>query len=152
MDQQKGTIDTLGTSTRTAEEFVRLLHLYHIELVADVRRYPASRFPHFQRDALSQALREAGLDYVYLGDDLGGYRSGGYQAYMLTEGFAKGLQRLEELAAQKRVTILCAERLPWRCHRRFIAFELERRGWEVVHIIDEKRTWQPKAQETADRQ
>ena len=146
MFKKRSPIYSLGSSTRSAVEFVQLLRLYSLELVADVRRYPTNRFPHFQRNALSLLLREAGLDYVYLGDDLGGYRRGGYQAYTLTEGFAEGMVRLEQIAAQKRAAILCAERLPWRCHRRFIGFELERRGWEVIHIIDEKRTWQPTTQ------
>jgi len=146
MAKEKGPIYTLGSSTRSAKEFIQLLKFYNINLIADVRRFPTSRFSHFRRVSLSQLLREAGLDYAYLGDELGGLRSGGYQTYMLTEGFRKGLEQLEEIAAKKRVAILCAERLPWKCHRRFIGFELQRRGWEVIHIMDEKRTWQPKAQ------
>jgi len=133
---------TLGTSTRSREEFLRLLCHFGISQVADVRRFPTSRLQHFQQDNLAQFLREAGIGYIYLGKELGGYRQGGYRKYTATVDFQEGLGRLEEEARRKPTTILCAERLPWKCHRRFIAAELERRGWRIIHIIDEKRTWE----------
>lgn len=112
--------------------------------VADVRRFPVSRrYPHFTREALAGSLRGAGTAYSWLGDDLGGYRSGGYGAYRQTVTFARGLCRLEALAASSPTAILCAERLPWRCHRRFIATALRHRDWEVVHILEPERTWIP---------
>ena len=114
-----------------------------IEAVVDVRRFPTSRWEHFRKDELARGLKQAGIDYFYLGKELGGYRRGGYQSFMATEEFDHGVERLEEVAKGKRIAIVCAERLPWRCHRRFIGMALEGRGWQVVHTIDEKRTWVP---------
>jgi uncharacterized protein (DUF488 family) len=138
-------IYTLGTSDRTAEEFLALLGSLGVELVVDVRRFPTSRFEHFKREELKRLLEGGGFSYIYLGEELGGYRRKGYEAYVGTEEFQHGLERLEELASQMRVVILCAERLPWRCHRRFIGRELEREGFRVEHIIDEKRRWVPRS-------
>ncbi len=126
---------------------MNLLRSFDVELVVDVRRFPSSRFQHFKREELARLLEAEGFGYVYLGQELGGYRSGGYQSYLGTEEFKQGLERLEQLAREKRVVVACAERLPWRCHRRFIGWELERDGWQVVHIIDEKRNWRPKRRE-----
>lgn len=64
---------------------------------------------------------------MYLGDELGGYRKGGYEAYLLTKEFLEGLKKLE--------------RLPWRCHRRFIGNALKNSGWKVIHIIEKDRRW-----------
>jgi len=139
-------IYSLGTGTRTPSEFLNLLRSFDVEMVVDVRRSPRSRFQHFEREELARLLEAGGFDYVYLGQELGGYRSGGYKDYLDTEEFKRGLERLEQLARVRRVAVVCAERLTWRCHRRFIGWELERDGWQVIHIIDEKRNWRPKMQ------
>ena len=118
-----------------------LLWSLNVEVVVDVRRFPTSRFDHFKREELSRLLKGEGFSYVYLGEELGGYRRGGYEAYLGRQG----LEKLEELARQMRVVVLCAERLPWRCHRRFIGQELGRDGFWVEHVIDEKRRWVPRA-------
>jgi len=133
------TIFTLGTSSRSLEEFVHLLRANRIEMVVDVRSFPTSKFPHFRREALSQSLGEEGLGYTYLGKELGGYRKGGYEAYMQTSDFLRGMELLERMATRCRCAILCAERLPRRCHRRFIARSLEERGWKIVDIVEEGR-------------
>lgn len=130
---------TLGTSTRTAEQFIDLLHRHNVKTVVDVRRFPFSRFEHFSRGKLEAILHEAGIDYVYMGEGLGGYRRGGYRNFTATPQFQAGISKLEEIARQKDTAIICAEKLPWRCHRRFIALELEQRGWQVGHIIDRDR-------------
>jgi len=130
-------IFTVGTSNRSVGEFVQLLRSSEIEIVVDVRSFPTSKFPHFKKEALSQSLGEAGIGYSYLGKELGGYRKGGYEAYMQTDDFLRGVELLERMAVRCRCAILCAERLPWRCHRRFIARSLEDRGWKTVHIIEE---------------
>ena len=137
-------IYSLGTSNRTPGEFLHLLRSLAVELVVDVRRFPSSRFQHFKREELVTLLEGKGFGYVYLGQELGGYRSGGYQSYLSTEDFKRGLEWLEELARERRVVFLCAERFPGRCHRRFIGWELEREGFRVVHVIDEDRSWVPK--------
>lgn len=137
------TMYTIGSSTRQAQEFRTLLHWYHIETLVDVRIFPYSkRFPHFSKASLKEMISASGLSYVYLGKALGGYRRGGYEAYTRTPEFAKGVDALEAIGRNTRTAFMCCERLPWKCHRRFIASELERRGWSVVHILDQGRTWQ----------
>lgn len=134
---------SLGTSTRSGNEFIRLLSRYGIELVVDVRRFPCSRFGHFNQQELANLLAEKGIGYLYLGDKLGGYRKGGYTAFVSTEEFNRGVEALETAVSERVGVIICAEKLPWRCHRRLIASELRKRGWEVRHIIDEERLWIP---------
>jgi len=136
-------IYTLGTSTRSPKEFIELLTSHGMEVVVDVRRFPSSRFEHFGKEKLAGLLSEASINYVYLGEKLGGYRRGGYQNFTVTSEFQIGLEKLEEIAQNQRTAIICAERLPWRCHRRFIGLELEKRGWQVNHIIDQEREWLP---------
>lgn len=135
---------TIGTSERSFEEFLSLLRLHKIQAVADVRRFPTSRLEHFKKEAFQSLLEAEGIEYFYLGKELGGFRQGGYQTYMETEEFWEGIERLEEIASMMRAAIVCAERFPWRCHRRFIAATLEFHGFEVVHIISESREWTPK--------
>jgi uncharacterized protein (DUF488 family) len=132
---------SIGSSTLTIEEFIALLKAYEIEQLVDVRHYPASRFEHFRKVNLAASLDAAGLAYVWLGASLGGYRKGGYEAYMETEGFKAGLEELISLARQRKTAIMCGEKLPWQCHRRFIGAALAARGWQIIHIIDAKRTW-----------
>lgn len=134
---------TIGTSTRTADEFLNLLKLHNIELLVDIRRFPTSRFEHFKKENLKTLVESNGIEYVYLGDKLGGYRKLKYAEYTKTEEFKKALTELESNLTRKNSAIMCAERFPWRCHRRFVSIELQKRGWDVVHIIDEKRTWRP---------
>jgi uncharacterized protein (DUF488 family) len=135
-------IYTLGTSTRTLWEFVGLLRTYAIEMAVDVRSFPISKFPHFKKEALAQSLGEESFGYFYLGKELGGYRKGGYEAYSQTSDYLRGVELLERLASRCRCAIFCAERLPWRCHRRFIGRSLQDRGWKVVHLIEEGRFWE----------
>lgn len=135
---------TLGTSTRTPEEFVACCRAFGITCVADVRRFPTSRkYPQFVREAFAAFLRDARIDYAHLGPPLGGYRTGGYEAHMATAAFREGLEALEGLARAAPTAVVCSERLPWRCHRRFIARALAARGWRVVHIIEPGRVWTP---------
>lgn len=143
MQDEAKYIYTLGTSTRSIEEFIRLLKSHGVEAAVDVRRFPASRFEHFHGEKLSRFLEKSGIQYIHMGEELGGHRRGGYKSFMETETFLLGLDRLEEIAADRRTAIVCAERFPWRCHRRFIAAGLEGRGWDVCHIIDEGRDWNP---------
>lgn len=138
------TIYTIGSSTRQFPEFLALLQRYQITALVDVRTFPYSgRFPHFSQKSLEEMIPSACLRYVYLGEELGGFRRGGYEAYTQTAVFAEGLDTLAAIGREGRAAFMCAERLPWKCHRRFIASELERRGWRVIHIIDNNRTWQP---------
>jgi uncharacterized protein (DUF488 family) len=133
---------TLGTSNRSWEEFTSLLRAHRIEMVIDVRSFPTSKFDHFKRESMNPSLAEAGFGYYFLGKELGGYRKGGYEAYTRTLEYLVGLELLERMASRCRSAFVCAERLPWRCHRRFIGRSLQERGWKVTHIIDEKRVWE----------
>jgi len=141
-------IYTIGHSTRSLDELVHLLAASGVQRLADIRRYPGSRrYPHFSRDALAAALPQRGIAYVHM-PELGGRRTPskdspndalknaqfrGYADYMGTTEFADAIERL--LSMDGPTAIMCAEAVPWRCHRSFVADELTRRGVEVVHIV-----------------
>ena len=136
-----GIIYTLGTSDREMEEFIDLLKIYDIQVLIDVRRFPTSKFEWFKRKNLPRALAKRMIGYVFLGNELGGYRKEGYDAHLSSEDFQKGLEKIESIAIYDRVAIICSERMPWKCHRWLIARILKERGWEVLHIIEEDRLW-----------
>ena len=136
------TIYTAGSSNRAPEEFLELLCHYGISCIIDVRRFPTSRYPHFKKDNLRILLEKAGLRYLSMGKELGGFREGRYEEYMRSELFQGGLSRLEEVAAEEVCAVLCAEKLPWRCHRQFIGQALQERRWNVIHIIDREHIWE----------
>ncbi|HKZ57018.1 MAG TPA: DUF488 domain-containing protein [Thermodesulfovibrionales bacterium] len=137
-------IYTLGTDRRTEEDFIEILLAYNIQTLIDVRRFPKGKIPIFRRENLEALLSQEGLEYYFLGTELGGFRKGGYIAYILTDDFRKGIDLLESLAVKKKSVIICAERFPWKCHRKWIARELRKRGWEIEHIIDKGKVWIPK--------
>ena len=140
---------TIGHSTRAAVELLGLLREQGIETLVDVRTIPRSRHnPQFNQDVLARALEEAGLEYAHH-KALGGLRHPrkdsvnlgwrnasfrGYADYMQTEEFARALARLEEMADARSTVIMCAEAVPWRCHRGLIADVLSVRGRAVLHI------------------
>ena len=138
------TIYTLGTDRRTEEDFIEILLAYEINIVVDVRRFPKSSIPYFNRENLEALLIEHSIRYIHLGKLLGGYRKGGYLQHTFTEEFKKGIDEIERLAKDATVAIICAERFPWRCHRRWIARALQKRHWSVVHIIDKGKLWIPR--------
>lgn len=139
-------IYTIGHSNHSPEEFLRLLRAHHIEVVADLRSRPYSRFvPHFNRDALKKLLHEEGIRYLFLGKELGGKPQDlerplsdevVWEHIRSRPQFQEGLTRLLGEAPQSKVCVLCAEADPARCHRgQLIAPELEARGAEVKHIL-----------------
>jgi len=151
MPTRDKTIFTIGTSTRSLQEFVSLVCSFGISLIIDIRRFPkSSRNPHFNKESLEKNVKPHGLDYIWLGETLGGYRKGGYETYRLTTEYRKGLKKLEYLGQKKVSTLVCAELLPWRCHRLQVSRDLEARGWRVIHIIDEKRIWERSNKEKQD--
>ncbi|MFA4828442.1 MAG: DUF488 domain-containing protein [Thermodesulfovibrionales bacterium] len=135
---------TLGTSRRSGEDFIEILLNYDIKILIDVRSYPKSKIPTFTREYLENLLQRENINYVFLGKELGGFRKGGYEAYTLTEDFKNGIDKLENIASENNSVIICAEKFPWKCHRRWIARELHKRGWLVEHIIDKGKVWVPK--------
>lgn len=146
---------TVGHSTRSGEEFTQILKAHEIEVLVDVRTFPSSRrYPQFNRASLESALALQKIRYQHE-PRLGGRRTPrpdshnsawrnpqfrGYADHMETEDFKRGLQELLELSADKRVAVMCAEAVWWRCHRSLIADYLKAEGHEVVHLIDEKKT------------
>ncbi len=137
-------IFTLGTDRRSEEDFVEILLAYNIDAIIDVRRVPKSKITTFNRANLEELLKNEKIDYHFLGDELGGLRKGGYIAYIVTRDFELGIEKLESIAKDKLSAIICAERFPWKCHRKWISRELRQRGWEVDHIIDKGKLWIPK--------
>jgi uncharacterized protein (DUF488 family) len=126
---------TVGHSTRTLDDLVGLLHDYGITQLVDVRHYPRSRRnPQFNLEALERELPSHGIAYAW-DEDLGGFRKGGYLAYMATPTFSRGLERLEGLLSRGPTSIMCAEIVWFRCHRRFIARQMVARGYRVTHIV-----------------
>lgn len=137
-------IYTLGTSKRSLEEFLDILSCYQIQIVIDVRRWPTSKyFPHFKKENLEKVLAENRIEYLHF-EKLGGYRTGGYEEYTETKEFKEALKGLIKIARNKNLVIICAERLPWKCHRAYIGRALERKKIEIIHIIEKDRIWQPK--------
>jgi uncharacterized protein (DUF488 family) len=136
---------TIGHSTRSLDELVSLLTQNNIRILVDVRHYPGSRKnPQFNRDNLSLELPRSNIEYRWLGKELGGFRKGGYLEYMETAEFKQGLVKLLEIAQSGRTVIMCAEIVWFQCHRRWISDQLVREGYNVIHIINEKRTYDHK--------
>ena len=147
------TIYTIGHSTRSIEQFLGLLQAHNIEELVDVRTVPQSRHnPQFGQEELAAALQQAGIGYMHFGK-LGGLRQSskdsinlgwqnssfrGFADYMATPEFQQGLDELKAIAEKKRVAIMCAEAVPWRCHRSLIADALTTQGWQVLHIQSKK--------------
>jgi uncharacterized protein (DUF488 family) len=130
---------TVGHSTRTLEQFVHLLKAHAIQHVIDVRPIPRSRLnPQFAKDELSPALRRFGISYSHM-PGLGG-RLGGYVDYMKTQAFKDALNWCLTFPRQERVVLMCAEAVPWRCHRSLIAEALLARGVQVREITSAMET------------
>ncbi|MDI6847851.1 MAG: DUF488 domain-containing protein [Candidatus Bathyarchaeia archaeon] len=127
---------TIGHSNRSIDTFLELLSEHGIQALVDVRSFPTSKVEHFKKEKMEKWLPQCGIEYVWLGKELGGYRRGGYKRHMRTKLFREGTKQLLEIAKAKRVCIMCMEVKPKYCHRRFISAHLERKGVKVVHIIE----------------
>ncbi|MDI6592005.1 MAG: DUF488 domain-containing protein [Patescibacteria group bacterium] len=137
-------IFTLGTSNRHLDEFLGILNCYQIKLVVDVRRWPTSKwFEYFKKENLKKILSENNIEYLHF-EKLGGYRSGGYEEYTKTKEFRQALEELVKILKNRKTVIICAEKLPWKCHRAYIGRELEKKGIEVIHIIEKDCLWLPR--------
>lgn len=145
-----GTIFTVGHSTLPIDQFIALLKTYRIQRLADVRTVPRSRHnPQFNADALARSLAAAHIEYLPM-PELGGLRKPrkdspntgwrndsfrGYADYMQSNEFAAAVDELIEVGRDKRVAIMCAEAVPWRCHRSLVADALNVRGVPVEEIL-----------------
>jgi uncharacterized protein (DUF488 family) len=141
---------TIGHSTRTLEDFISLLREYDVLKVVDIRTIPRSRRnPQFNREELPKSLKAVSIGYVHM-SGLGGLRHSvsdspntdwrnlsfrGFADYMQKKEFEKSLRALIELAKTERLALMCAEAVPWRCHRSLIADALSVRGVQVQHIL-----------------
>jgi uncharacterized protein (DUF488 family) len=146
---------TIGHSTRTWGDFLKLLRAHGVRRVIDVRSIPRSKHnPQFDQETLRKKLRGARIGYVHL-RKLGGLRHArrdsanmgwrntsfrGFADYMQTSEFDAGLKRLIKLSHQKRSALMCAEAVPWRCHRSLIADALTVRGIRVEDIMSKTRS------------
>jgi uncharacterized protein (DUF488 family) len=146
------TVYTIGHSTRSADELIAILTDAGVTRVVDVRAFPMSRrHPHFNKDALSESLSAAGIDYRHL-PALGGRRAASrgapsrnglwkveafrnYADYAETPAFRAAIDALEALSRECPTAFMCAEAVWWQCHRRLIADYVLVRGWTVVHLL-----------------
>jgi uncharacterized protein (DUF488 family) len=145
---------TIGHSKRPLEELIAMLRAHGIEVLADVRSVPRSRYnPQFNRETLPSELAAAGIDYRHM-PALGGLRKAhkdsintgwrndsfrGYADYMQAPEFEHAVDELLRLAAERRVAVMCAEAVPWRCHRSLLADAVTARGEEVRHIMSAEK-------------
>jgi uncharacterized protein (DUF488 family) len=141
---------TVGHSTRPLEDFIGLLQHYSVQMVIDLRTVPRSRHnPQFNRETLPGRLESAGIKYIHM-SGLGGLRHPrpdstntgwrnasfrGFADYMGTDDFEKNLEDVIRLSRRERIALMCAETLPWRCHRSLVADALVIRGMRVEHIL-----------------
>ena len=144
-------VHTVGHSTRPFDAFVSLLKSHAIQLIVDVRRWPASRrYPHFNRETLAGSLKTEGIGYLWRGD-LGGFRkpapdspnSGwrvatfrAYADFMMTAEFDDIMNEMTQLSRKSSIALMCAEAVPWRCHRQLLADAFTVRGMPVRHIME----------------
>ena len=144
------TIYTIGHSTRPIDEFISLLNAYGIRQLVDIRTIPKSRHnPQFMQESLEKSLTAAGISYIYM-KDLGGLRHShkdsvnmgwrnrsfrSYADYMQTDGFKTAIEELITLAEKAPTAIMCAEAVPWRCHRSLVGDALLIRGVRVLDIM-----------------
>jgi uncharacterized protein (DUF488 family) len=149
LDMNRSPVFTIGHSTRPIEEFTHLLQSHGVQRLIDIRTIPRSRFnPQFDSARLPGLLEAAGIDYTHL-PGLGGLRRPrpdspndgwrnksfrGYADYMQTADFKQSLEQCLSLAASERVALMCAEAVPWRCHRSLVADALIARGIEALEI------------------
>lgn len=149
----KKEIYTIGHSTHPLEEMIAILKAHKIQTVIDIRTIPKSRNnPQFNQEVFKKALKNHGIGYRHL-KELGGLRHAlkdsintgwinasfrGYADYMQTTAFQKGLEKLEKIASKKRCALMCAEAVPWRCHRSLVADALSVHKWKVFHLLSKK--------------
>jgi uncharacterized protein (DUF488 family) len=154
---------TIGYSTRSLEEFIELLQIYGVTLLADIRAVPQSRYnPQFNKESLPDGLKRSGIKYLHI-PELGGLRHPkpnsnnlalenqlrGYADYMQTKEFTEQLLKILALARENRLALMCTEALPYKCHRILVSDVLTARHVRVLHIINKENTVTHKINELA---
>jgi len=141
---------TIGHSTRSIEDFLKMLDSFRIQTLVDIRNYPGSkRYPHFNKEALQLSLPAKGIHYRHL-KELGGRRKPvqnsintawrnkafrGYADYMQTKEFDTAILELENIAQKQFTAYMCSEAIWWSCHRALVSDYLKSKGWTVMHIM-----------------
>ncbi|MDD5341099.1 MAG: DUF488 domain-containing protein [Patescibacteria group bacterium] len=154
------TVFTIGHSTHPMKEFIDILKAYKISELIDVRRFPGSAYnPQFNQYILKRTLKKNEIKYLWLGQELGGYRAKkelakvknkqgacwrsswfrNYAIYMQTKGFQNGFKKLLKEVKGGNAAIMCAELLYWNCHRMLLSDKLKSLGYKVIHIQNQKR-------------
>jgi uncharacterized protein (DUF488 family) len=147
------TIYTIGHSNQPVETFIDMLRQQSVQLLADIRSFPGSRYcPQFNKEQMKTSLAAAHIEYIHM-PELGGRRKTradsintgwknlsfrGYADYMETDAFKTGMAELQQIARQKTVAYMCSEVVWWRCHRSLVSDYLKIRGWTVIHIMPGK--------------
>lgn len=151
-------IYTIGHSTHSQEEFISILEIYNIEILVDIRSYPGSRYvPHFNKENMEKWIPDNNIKYIHM-PELGGRRKAikeidkslingwrqlafrNYAGYSLTDEYNEGIDKLISMAKKERLCYMCAESLPWRCHRLIVSNTLVLKGINVYHIMSETKT------------
>jgi uncharacterized protein (DUF488 family) len=127
-------IFTIGYGGRRFDDFVALLEQHGISLVVDIRRFPRSKMPEYNKESLETKLPQFGISYIWMGDTLGGLRPGGYSKYMESGDYQAGIARLLEPAQQASVVLMCKERSDPGCHRRYIVETLASKGIKTIPL------------------
>ncbi|HVS26677.1 MAG TPA: DUF488 domain-containing protein [Burkholderiales bacterium] len=156
MSKESLTTWTIGHGTRSGDELVQMLQEADVQCLVDVRSYPGSRRnPQFSREQLASLLANHGIKYKWEGEGLGGFRKArpdskhvalrsegfrGYADYMESAEFKQAIEFLIEQAQQTKIAYMCAERLPWQCHRNLISDYLVMRGVKVIHLVAQGKT------------
>lgn len=147
---KKHIVYTIGHSTHSLEEFIKMLQSFSIKSLVDIRSFPGSRkFPWFNKENLETSLKGNGIGYIHL-KDLGGRRKvkedsknnrwhndsfRGYADYMESEDFEKAVSKLQAIALKQPTAFMCSEAVWWRCHRSMVSDYLKAKGWTVWHIM-----------------
>lgn len=143
-------IYTIGHSTHSIDEFIKMLQSFGVKHLVDIRSFPGSKkFPYFNKENLEVSLKENGINYTHI-KELGGRRKvqknsintrwrnesfRAYADYMETESFQKGIAQLETIASKQTTAYMCSEAVWWRCHRSMVSDYLKAKGWKVLHIM-----------------
>jgi uncharacterized protein (DUF488 family) len=153
--QSNREIWTIGHSNKSEEDFLKILKVWDIEVLVDIRTLPGSRrYPYFNKEAFEVSLPAANIRYMHM-PELGGRRKPlpdsinsvwknasfrGYADYMQSQEFKKAMDELEKIGLGKRTAYMCSEALWWKCHRALVSDYLKTRGWKVIHIQDESKS------------
>jgi len=125
---------TIGYGGRRFDDFVALLQQHGISLVVDIRRFPRSKMPEYNKESIEAKLPQFGISYIWMGETLGGLRRGGYPKYMESDDYQAGITKLLELAEQGNIVLMCKERTDAGCHRRYIVGTLTNNGIKTIPL------------------